>query len=346
MWFLNSAAIDALGLDAADSTLPRDGVERDARGRSTGRLFRLDDWLRERLPRSEAPALRAVGSRLAGFGVTGVTDATPTNGLQEVAALGAAQADGSIPQRLLVMGSLDLSGVESSPDLAIGPLKILLDEPALPDLEALIDSIRRAHARDRSVAIHTVTRSEIHFALAALEAAGPRRGDRLEHASVAPPAAVESVRTLGLTIVTQPNFVGERGDAYLEGVDDVDLPFLYPLRTWHEAGAPLAAGTDAPFGHCDPWRAMRAAVDRRTPQGKPLGLREALEPERALELFCWDPAAPGRVASRIEVGAEADLCLLDAPWREAREDLDAEHVAVTLRAGRPIFARPHLGLVV
>src|SRR5215470_4478406 len=46
LWMLNSAACRRLGLDGR--AMP-EGVERDARGRATGRLFRLDAWLRERL---------------------------------------------------------------------------------------------------------------------------------------------------------------------------------------------------------------------------------------------------------------------------------------------------------
>ena len=41
--------------------------------------------------------------------------------------------------------------------------------------------------KDRSFAVHCVTRAQAIFATAAFRAAGVRRGDRLEHASVAPP---------------------------------------------------------------------------------------------------------------------------------------------------------------
>ena len=42
LWMLNSAAVAVIGLDAG---VDAPGVERDARGRATGRLFRLDAWL-------------------------------------------------------------------------------------------------------------------------------------------------------------------------------------------------------------------------------------------------------------------------------------------------------------
>jgi predicted amidohydrolase YtcJ len=336
MWFLNSRAIDSLNLSVSEAP---DGAEIDATGRFTGRFFRLDDWLRKRLPRRAEPDLAAVGALLARRGVTGVTDATPTNGPREIELFRGAQESFALPQRLYLMGTTKLEYPISDSSLAVGPVKILLDEPILPELSSLVESIREAHSVSRSVAIHTVTRSEIHFALAAIEAAGARPGDRLEHASIAPPEAVEAVRRLGLRVVTQPNFVAERGDAYVEHVEVRDRPCLYRLRSWLDAGVPLGGGTDAPFGRPDPWRAMRAAVDRAAASGQRVGPEEALSPEQALALFLNDPGDPGGVPRVVEVGAAADLCLLDRPWQEARDDLDAKHVAATFCRGRLIFRR-------
>ena len=148
----------------------------------------------------------------------------------------------------------------------------MLDEPALPDFDDLIARVRAAHGESRGVAFHCVTRAEIIFALAALRAAETGCGnDRIEHASVAPPELFEEILSLGVSIVTQPNFVYERGDGYLENVASRDIPHLYRLKSWTEAGVVLGGGTDSPFGRPDPWRAMRAAVDRRTATGHSLG---------------------------------------------------------------------------
>ena len=349
MWFLNSRAIARLGLDSNPAS---PGIERDRAGRATGRLFRLDGWLRERLPSQPAPDLSRVGELLARHGVTRVTDATPSNGSTELALFRAAQADGALPQRLRLMGGLSLSTSDAStsvastsdasPDLEIAEYKILLDEPSLPDLEELSTEISAAHEAGRPVAIHTVTRTEIHFALAALEAAGTLTGDRLEHASVTPPEALDDVRRLRIGIVTQPNFIAERGDAYRKDVTDRDRPFLYRVASWLDAGVPLAAGTDAPFGRADPWLAIRAAITRQTPSSGALGIEERVEAETAIGLFSdgfvMTPAnrAPGL---RLRIGQPADLCLLDAPWKDAREDLSSERVAATLCGGKLIWSR-------
>jgi predicted amidohydrolase YtcJ len=334
LWMLNSEALRRLGLGPTES-LP-EGLERDAAGRPTGRLFRLDGWLRSRLPSRPEPVLTTVGRELTQFGVTGVTDATPTNGPEEQALFEAAQRRGELPQRILLMGGLDLRAPAASSRLEIGARKRLLDEPSLPDLEELVRWIEDAHALGRAVAFHAVTRVELQFALAALEEAGSRPGDRIEHASVAPDDTLDRIRQLGLTIVTQPGFVAERGDAYRREVDPRDLGLLYRVRTWLTAGVALGGGTDAPFGAPDPWRAMRAAIERRTADGEVLGADERVTPERALALFTTAPCRPGGPRRCVRAGETADLCLLDLPWAEARHQLACERVRATFIAGERI----------
>jgi predicted amidohydrolase YtcJ len=189
------------------------------------------------------------------------------------------------------------------------------------------------------VAVHCVTRAELVLATAAFAAAGGLPGDRIEHASVAPPEVVERLAELPLTVVTQPHFIRERGDAYAVEVEPADRPWLYRCRGFLEAGVPLGGGTDAPFGDPDPWRAMRAALERRTEKGLTLGPDEALEPERALGLFTSPAEAPGAAPRRVDVGAAADLCLLDVPWEVARHELSSRCVRATLREGNLIWQR-------
>jgi len=316
LWCLSSPAVRALGLDDG---VAAEGIERDARGRATGRLFGLDTWLRERLPPTPPPALGPVAVLLAAHGVTGVTDATPTNGDAELARFA------ELPQRVVAMGPLGLA--------TAGAHKILLRDGTPPDPETLAERVRAAHGEDRAVALHCVTRTELVLAASALEAAGARPGDRIEHAAIAPPELAAWLARLGVTVVTQPNFVRERGDAYRRDVEARDRPWLWRCRGLLDAGVALGGGTDAPFGRPDPWAAMQAAVERRCESGVALGEGEALSPERALALFTSGAEAPGGAPRRIVPGAPADLCLLDRPWKRARDHLDAACVAATLRAG-------------
>jgi predicted amidohydrolase YtcJ len=273
-----------------------------------------------------------VSRRLAAFGVTGVTDATATNGSGELQAFVTAVERGELRQRIVLMGSVELPEV-THPYVARGAVKVLLDERDLPGFEELREAIADAHRRERPAAIHCVTRAELVLATAAFAAAGSRAGDRIEHAAVAPPDALPPLCELSLTVVTQPNFVRERGDAYLVDVDARDRPWLYRGRGLLEASVFLGGGTDAPFGDPDPWAAMRAAVDRNTEGGFALGPDEGLSPERALALFTSPASAPGDPPRPIAGGAPADLCLLDRPWSEARSKLSSALVAAAIRDG-------------
>ena len=350
LWFLNSPAIAQLGLDAptghrSDASLPE--IERDGAGYATGRLFRADAWLRMRLPETPLPDLAAAASALARVGITSFTDATPSNDRAQVVHFRAAQQEGRIPQRIRLMGDASLSGLAdayaSGAPLAIDARKLLLDEPALPPFDGLVEAIAQSHAAERGCAFHCVTRVELLFALAALEAAGASARDRIEHASIAPPEAIAQARRLGIRIVTQPNFAFERGDDYRRDVAPDDLPHLYRLRAWLDAGVPLAAGTDAPYGVADPWLAMRAAVERATRTGAPIGPDQRLTPEEALALFAPDRlerGSSGRFGA-IALGQRADVCLLDAPWSVIREDLSSERIAAVLCGGRLVHQRAH-----
>jgi predicted amidohydrolase YtcJ len=334
-WFLNSRAIEALGLDAgADAP----GVARDARGRATGALHGADAWLRARLPDAALPDLAPVGALLAGFGTVGVTDATPENDAATLEAFARARASGALPQEVLVMGGAELPE-PAAEGLARGARKILLRETALPELPALVRAIAGAHAEGRAAAIHCVTRAELVFAAVALREAGPAPGDRIEHGAIVPPDALPMLASLGVTVVTQPNFVRERGDAYRREVAPAERAWLYRCAGLLAGGVPIGGGTDAPFGHPDPWRAMQAAVDRRSETGAVLGAPEALSPERALALFTSPAQSPGGAPRRIAVGAPADLCLLEPPWKRARDRLEAGDVVASLRRGVVLASR-------
>src|ERR1700733_629091 len=94
----------------------------------------------------------------------------------------------------------------------------------------------------------------------------------------------------GITVVTQPHFVAERGEQYATEVPAEELPDLWRLRTLVDAGLAVAAGSDAPFGEADPWHIMRTAI--RRPWN--LAPSEALGPPQALCLFLGGAGAPAR----------------------------------------------------
>jgi predicted amidohydrolase YtcJ len=271
-------------------------------------------------------------------GVTGLTEMSPANDSRIARWFATQTAARSLPQRVLLAGSLDLREADTTDRVLLGPAKLHLHEAKLPALETAIAFVRGAHDRGRNVAVHCATEVELVYALAALAAAGTVKGDRIEHASVAPDSAVAEIARLGIAVVTQPHFIHERGDAYLRDVDEDAQACLYRLRAFADADVPLAAGSDAPFGGWNPWAAMAAAVSRRTEQGAAIGESEALTPEEALCLYL---RAPDALHERrvVAVGTAADLCLLDRSWSDARRDLASVLVRATFIDGRQVFDR-------
>ena len=326
MWVLSSAALESLGV----ADLANDGVECDGAGHPTGRLFRLDAWLAARLPAAADPDdLAGLSARLATLGVTGVTDATPGATTEGLAQITAAVDAGRLVQRLHLMCPAGVA-VPPHPRLTRGPEKFLLDDDRLPALDSFAAAVGRAHDAGSPVAIHCVTAVQLAYAVAGLETAGVVGGDRIEHAAVVPSGMVSSLSTLAVTVVVNPNFLAERGDTYLEEVDEREHPDLLRATSLRRAGVRLAAGTDAPFGRADPWLAVATAQRRRTRTGLALGPDEALDETAALALFTGradDPARPRHIA----VGGPGDLCILDgdalpAPVADGR-------VAATVVAG-------------
>ncbi|MCU1376592.1 MAG: hypothetical protein JWO68_3878 [Actinomycetia bacterium] len=299
LWVLSSAAARAVGL-------PDD---------HDGRLWRQDEWLRDRVP-VVVHDLAAVGTQAAAWGVAGFTDTTPDRPAGDAEELVAA-----LPQRLHLLLPSEAE-VPAHPRLTAGPHKLLLDDATLPTVDELAAVVAGAR---RGVAVHCVTRLQ----LVAFLAAGPRPGDRVEHGAVIPPELIGELARLGLVVVTQPNFVAERGEQYRTDVDPDDLPSLYRCGSLLRAGVAVAAGTDAPFGGADPWAAMRAAVTRT------LGPDERIGPAQALSLFLGAAVEPAKPRT-LDPGRPADLCLLHVPLDVQLRELDATNVRLTMVAGEVV----------
>ncbi len=313
IWLLNSAALAMLGAPPFPEC-----VERDADGRPTGRIRRGDAWLRGRIG-GAPPSLAALGAKFAEWGVTGVTDAGASNGPGEARLLAAA-----IPQRLVLMGTEALPKGEA---YSLGPVKLLFDEAALPAIEAVAGRIGAARALGRNVAAHCVTLGELVFYLEALATAGGSRpGDRIEHGGIIPESLIGDIAAAGLAVVTQPNFIHDRGDRYLAEMDPQDLDDLYRLGSLLRQDVRVLGGSDAPYGDANPWIAIRAATDRRTRDGHIVGAQERIDRAAALALYR---------GSSLSIGSPADLILYD--WPE--ESGAVASVGLTLIGGT--IAWPH-----
>jgi predicted amidohydrolase YtcJ len=298
LWTLNSAGLARIGLaDHPD-----------------GRLRSSDHTWSDTLQRNES-GLHEVSARLAAYGVTGVTDATPDLEAGDLADLLDTHRRGELRQRVH----------------CLAPGKRILHDTDL-DLAGLTEWVMQRHADDAPVAVHCVTAAQLVITLAALRAAGRHPQDRIEHAAVVPDGSMAELVDVGATVVTQPNFVAERGDQYLDDVPVAEHHELWRVASLVAAKVPVALSTDMPFGEDDPWKAMRAAVFRTTGKGAVLGAGERVAPRDALTMFLGAADAPS-VPRRIAPGQPGDLCVLSGKPGEVLGELDASLVVATIIAG-------------
>ena len=333
LWILNSLGMEMIA-HAALSLAPHEQVQLTSRD---GRLYDVDELL-GKLTKFDVPPVRMACQQLAAFGVTGINDMTPSNNPETWKWFSELQVSQDLLQKVRMSGRPELFGCEQTPRLSVGETKIHLHDSSLPDLDDFISTIKKSHQQQRNVAVHCVTEVELVYTLSAFRSASTLTGDRIEHASVIPPALLAQLYELRLTVITQPNFVHERGDAYLKDIPMNEHAFLYRTNSLMRAGVPTAFGTDLPFGHPDPWAAMDAAIKRTTLSGNQLNEAECITPESALNGFLGELASPSSIRN-IKPGAPADYCLLDVPWKVLRNDLSNHHVTMTVRDGELIYSR-------
>ena len=187
--------------------------------------------------------------------------------------------------------------------------------------------------------MHCVTAAQLVVTLAALRSAGTHPHDRIEHAAVVPDDSLADLVDSGATVVTQPNFVAERGDQYLADVPAAEHHELWRVASLRSAGVPVALSTDMPFGDADPWAsdACRGAphAPRRARFSAPPNVSRRAE---ALAMFLGEPDQPAS-PRQVAPGPAGDLCVLATPPAEVLSELDSGVVAATVIAGEVVFER-------
>ena len=351
VWMLNTAAMRAVCIDEYKAL---EGVECDANGEPTGRLFRMDAWLGERIDALEELDIGGLSRHLTRLGITGITDASYTNNAAQQQQLKQLCNSGAIQQKLYVMGDGSVSA---------GPRKIMLDEDALPPFDQLVTDLRLAHEQDRGAAFHCVSHLELVFVLAALDEAGLHPQDRIEHGGMITQEMIARLAEMNLPVITQPGFITVRGEQYREALSRSELIDLYRYRSLLQAGIQVIASSDAPYGPVDPWQVAAAAQLRLDAQGVCIGKVERVSASDALSgYFRWphDLSLPPR---QTAVGSPADLCLshiapeaytehvarlgasvLQCPTKAgvSAENAEESPICATFIDGKPVYVRADL----
>lgn len=107
-------------------------------------------------------------------------------------------------------------------------------------------------------------------------------------------------------------------------------------RTLLEAGVRVVSSSDYPAGRLDPLEILRVAVLRRSEQGEPVQVEEALTPHEVLRSYTVDAAVAcgcKDVTGSLTPGKRADFVVLNADPCCPGTDLETLRVTRTLVGG-------------
>ena len=267
-------------------------------------------------------------------------------GLQErFVALG---VTGGFGDDLLRLGGIKLMPDGGMSDRTARMLQPYLDDPdnfgqwvVAPD--RLVELIRWVHDLGWAMDIHTCgdeAQQVVVEAYAAAQAANPqpRLRHRVHHAYFPTERALTAMAAHGIPAVVSSPFIANLGEGFVNSVGPERAARAMPMRTYLEAGVPLAGSSDSTVADFNPWVGIDAAVRRTTIPGRVLGPEEALTVAEAIRSYTAGGAfGMGREADlgTLEPGKLADLIVLDRdPEAIPAEELRSMRPVATMLGGR------------
>ena len=348
------------------------GIERDAAGEPTGKLFLQANWaaqsgffaaMPQRLKRdAEREATLLALSRgalhlhvqLVGF----ARDAYAAE-IEAFAALPRAkfhakicEPDAGLAHELglpYVGGDVFLDGSIGSCTAAVSaPFAVSADggPPGTGALKYTDDEVfayfSHAERLGISAGVHAIGDRAIEQCIATWErvlGAQPSRNRHfIEHFEIARQDHIERCARLGIYLSMQPQFDelwGGVGNMYDVRLGTQRMRSMNALGRAQRAGAVLCGGDDSPVCDLNPLRGMHAAAHHREPS-------EALTPREALRMYTYNAAKLGHtetVTGSLHPGLAADFVVLDRDPLEDGNFLGAT-VLQTWSDGKPVYEKP------
>ena len=219
--------------------------------------------------------------------------------------------------------------------------------------EALAAYTTKLDAAGFQVHMHAIGDRAVRVALDAAEAAKAANGDtgnrhHIAHLEIVQPEDIKRFPELGVTANMQT--LWHFRDAY---ITDLTEPFLekdvqrwlYPAKSFKDAGARIVWGSDWPVSTSDPFDSMEVAVLRRDPHadsGETWLPEEALTVDdmvRALTIEGAYLMGQEDMRGSLEVGKQADFIILDAdPYKVEPSDISEISVTATYIDGEKVYS--------
>lgn len=272
------------------------------------------------------------------------------------------------PDLAAVLTHLDGTGVSTGfgdDILRIGPIKVYADGEALKG-QALLETpwndagytglqriseddfatlVRFCAERGWGVGTHAVGGGAIDFVTRAYAAAGEAVRDRrfqLIHAYLEPRAeTMRAAAELGVIASLQPSIIWHNGGGLRDTIG-ARAETANPVRSWLDAGATVAFGSDGPYFAFDPRHLMWQAITRRVDGSDvPLSASEAITIDEALVAYTTAAACASLAEhdrGMIRVGMYADWALWSHdPRAVSTDDIRTLRVRRTDVGGATVF---------
>jgi predicted amidohydrolase YtcJ len=209
----------------------------------------------------------------------------------------------------------------------------------------LFRNVAWCHERGWSIDCHACGDRMIELVVRAYAAAQDARPDatirhRVHHAYLPTAAALDLMREYRIPALATIPFIHNLGESFVTSLGEQRAARIMPLRTYLDAGVPLALGSDAPVTTHNPFVGIYSAVTRKTVYGRQLGAEECISREEALRAYTLDSAwvtFEDNIKGSIEPGKLADLAVLDRDILSVpEEEILGAMSLLTLAGGRAV----------
>ncbi len=180
------------------------------------------------------------------------------------------------------------------------------------------------------------------FAQSQRENPKPWLRHRVHHAYFPTQSSLDAMAGAGISAVVSSPFLTNLGEGFVNSVGPERASRAMPMRTYLDAGVPLAGSSDSYITDFNPWVGIHAAVNRTTATGRDLGkAEEAVTPEEALRSYTLGGAyVTGREDRQGSISPSklADLVVLDRdPLAISPAELDQVKPTATMLGGEWVF---------
>lgn len=221
----------------------------------------------------------------------------------------------------------------------IGPVKIMLDGSSSGPSSAMIDGyshdrdnhglrvwsqeevdeiVLEAHRAGFQVTAHAVGDWAVTIMVNAIEKAmqrypGKERRHRIEHCGLTSPELIQRIAKLGIIPISNPSFIAINGSDYNRYYGE-RVNYMFPLKSYLDAGVITAIGSDSPVTHPDPMNGLYGALNRKDQNtGALVGERQKVDVLQAVRMFTYNGAYASfeeEIKGSLETGKLADLVIL------------------------------------